>query len=160
MAGLDRLQLPSPSSVYWSTLLVNIHARVGQQSARMMPEWVTRFVAPAAAALVLVLVLLSGNMFTEGTVDSDLHALVSGITGEELQQLTDQTTLSSEMISSFSPESFLESSDDGDVLKELLASEDQTAVYSELDADEIISVLTEPEQEKLVSSLQRLNIIN
>ena len=116
---LSQLRLPAPSAAYWNSLLVNIHERLDERSARMMPEWVTRFVAPAAATLVLMLVLLSGNMLKESTVDSDLRALVSAITGDELQQLTDQTTLSSEISLSFSPEPSQESSEDLDVLFDL-----------------------------------------
>jgi hypothetical protein len=160
MAGLKLLRPPSPSSTYWNTLLVKVHDRVGRQSTRMIPEWIIRFAAPATAALVLMLVILSGNILTEGTVDSDLHAVVSSITGDELQQLADQTALSSDIISSSSTESSPETSDDVDVLKQLLASEDQTAIYSELDADDAVGVLTESEQEKLFSSLQQQVLTN
>jgi hypothetical protein len=104
--------------------------------------------------LVLTVVVVGSQLFNGKGNDSDVATVVERLSGDELVQVADQATLNTEVTNSVAEPS-LGSSEDADLLRELLTSDDRSAVYASLDVDDATSSLTEQEEAQLVASLQQ-----
>ncbi len=161
ITNIQMLNHPEPSRSYFGTLLPRIHSRIEKKSMPFIPEWALRFVFPMAAALVIVIVLSQVDLLNGSDQESTLNMLFGELSSEELQQVTDQTTLHSEIdASSTSDGAFDEIDNDVETLQVLLTSEDRTILIAGLDADEALSILNEQEEERILSVLQQQPIFN
>lgn len=159
MTSLKQISRPAPSQAYWGTILPRIHLGIQRKPFASYPQWVVRYLAPAAA-FVLLVVVLSSNVPHERFHDADLTAVVGDLSEDELLQIADQTALNNDVASVSPPEVSFASAEDIDVLKQLLVSEDHAALYAEVVADESGEILSDQEEAQLVASLQQQPVIN
>jgi hypothetical protein len=151
---LKSVPISGPTEVYWNTLVTRIHERRTRRQAGVASEWILRFLLPGAAATLLVLLAVTAGLQIGAGSGMNLLAVVSSLSTEELQQVTDQTTWNGDVLSSNSDVSNGEYLDDVADLVQLVSNESQASLYSEIDIDDIVSTLDDQEVAQLVSSLQ------
>jgi predicted anti-sigma-YlaC factor YlaD len=158
---IGRLTADAPPHAYWTSVLPRIHSRIDERSAGRIPAWATRFVLPAAAALVIVAFLVNGDILNGTGEMQEITTLLRGLSAEEIQQVADLTTYSAENVAVASAdEEPRVSAADKEVLKQLFESEGQSDHYAELDADEALGSVSAQEEDELLAMLQQEPTIN
>ena len=155
IAGLEEIPFSTPGNVYWSSLLPAVHARIGKEPAPATSGWAVRSALPATAALLFVVFLMSVQLFNGSSPDQQVSSIIQQLSPDEIQQVADQAALSVESSApAFMSDESAISSSDVDVLKQLLQSEDHTALYADLDVEDTLSSLSDGEESQLLSVLQ------
>lgn len=161
MADIRQIRLSAPAGAYWSSALSRIHLRIEKRSSFNLPGWMIRCVLPATAAVLLLILLTSHDVLRGNAQDEELLKLLHQLSLDEIQEVEDITTYNGEIDAASTPAEQNElSGNDKEVLKHLLQSEEHAALYTELDADEALNVLSEQEEELLLSALQQIRTMN
>jgi hypothetical protein len=114
-----------------------------------MPLWLYRSLAPAAAALLIV--VLSLSLLRPSSSDRDL--LPTGVSSREIANYLDQETIVNPYEANNAGEADTIGSDDATVFRDLLINENSVASYYEDKAGAILETVNEDEAEKLFALL-------
>jgi hypothetical protein len=139
----------SPTDVYWNSLLPRIHLRLDKKEESMIPTWLYRSLAPAAAALLIA--VLSLSLLRPNSSDRDL--LPTGVSSREIANYLEQETIVNPYAANNTGDADTMGSDDATVFRDLLINENSVASYYEDKAGAILETVNEDEAEKLLALL-------
>jgi hypothetical protein len=138
----------TPSDVYWNSLLPRIHLRLGKKREPVVPQWMYRSLAPAAAALLII--VLSIYIFR---FNGNRDLLPTGITDNDIANYIEQETIVNLYVTNGIGTADTIGSDDAIVIYDLLKNENNVASYYEDRAGSLLETVNENEAEKLFALL-------
>ena len=155
----------APSENYFSSLLPRVHRRIEEKVSRGIPNWLTQFALPVAAATVFIIVLMNVVPASIGRNEFELNAVLQQLQPEELQDAVDHqlsaTILESSAVVDVQTASSL--SDDKEIVQEILQNEDKPYSYSEfseLDTQSSLENISDRDADELASIFEHKFLID
>ncbi len=139
----------APTDIYWNSLLPRIHLRIDKKKEPVILPWLYRSLAPAAAALLIVVLSLSLLRLN----DSNRDLLTIGVSSSEIVNYLEQETIVNPYAANNTGDADTIGNDDATVLRDLLMDENSVASYYEDKAGSILETVNNDEAEKLFALL-------
>jgi len=155
--SLLREQQPvHPPEQYWVSLVPRIHERIGKKPGSAYPEWLPRFILPAAAAIVLAAVLIDFSPKANFNDLQDLSAFLIQMPSDELQLVNEQQRYTGIL----EPANLLSElpatpADDKEALAELLQGDDGLGAVQNMDPESTVRALSSQDVDEFVTILQQ-----
>jgi hypothetical protein len=136
---------------YAESLLVRVRQRIDSRRGFQVPAFAVRFAAPALALVLLA--LLAGNL-VQRTPAADAGALLAALPEDDLAELAlahdsgALITLPADQTETSAPDV-----DEADLLTEIVAGDDTSAVAAYVDTDLAVADLGDEEQTELLALL-------
>ncbi|MBA4313355.1 MAG: hypothetical protein C0417_12085 [Chlorobiaceae bacterium] len=144
-----------PDSFYWNSIIPKVQDRIEQRRNRSRFEWIIRFIMPAAAAAsVLIILLTSLNMPNSDNRYTD-NLNLNSIPVSELSEYYTVQSAFSEFNQLSLDSSGNEESADTEILKEIVAQDDNNIVSSYFDDKEILDLISQENETAIVAALQK-----
>jgi hypothetical protein len=134
-----------PDEIYWNTLLYRIHSRVDLKKETLLPSWLYRSIAPAAAAALIVILSLSLIKYTGDNRD----IFPTGLSDSELAEFIEEATILNPYITNGTGTTDVLGSEDATVIRDILRDERHVALYYETSAGSLIETINNDEADKL-----------
>lgn len=153
MATLGRSPVVSPSPAYWGSILPRVHERLEGRDRQRIPDWVMRFLIPASAAMLLVVILMRGFGDIDMSASSDFSSMMAQLPDADLTRLADAQTLS--LVTDGGLLTDQQSVSDKNLLKSIITSVEREQLYAQLDLVTVLSSLTNEETDALVTIMEQ-----
>jgi hypothetical protein len=138
-----------PDDIYWNTLLPRIHLKIEEKRALILPSWLYRSIAPAAA--VLLIIILSMNIFK--TDDHHQDTIPFSIGGIEIANYISEEDVINPYLNKLNVSDDTLGIEDVTVIRDILKNENNVASYYEDRAGSIFETVNKMEAEKLYALL-------
>ena len=144
-----------PDSFYWNNLIPKVHNRIEQRRNRSTYGWIIRFVMPVAAALSILILVLTN--FNKPNTDNQYagHFNLNSVPLSELGEYYAIQTALEEFNQLSVDSSGNEQSADSEILTEIIAQDDKNIVSSYFDDKDILDLISKENDASIVAALQK-----
>ena len=134
-----------PDEIYWNTLLYRIHSRIDLKKEPLFTSWIYRSIAPAAAAVLIVILSLSLIKYAGDNRD----IFPAGLSDTELAEFIEEETILNPYITNGTGTADMLGSEDATVIRDILRDEKHVASYYETSTGSLIETINDDEADKL-----------
>jgi hypothetical protein len=153
LGKLARSKESGPSETYWSSLLPRVREKIEERSSRRIPAWLSGIAVPAAAAVIVFLVLL--RFPSTPPMNEELSSILDGLTSEEVEPLVDEEIVTTVLAGGILSPDVQDNTDDRSIIATLIDDDIPESLSGETDATSMLEGFSTDDIDRLTSLLEQ-----